>query len=133
MFDLNPEQAVIESLARFAGVTDPLLVPDDRPAHDRAVLRTLACGIAGLSVAAVAGCSTGEAPRPPAVQPTRPPVVIRPLFAADDGTAVYAGLHPPVGWKQRRRHRTDHQLGIARRNEEPVGVPAVEKTAVRVG
>jgi MinD-like ATPase involved in chromosome partitioning or flagellar assembly len=35
----NPEQAVIESLARFAGVTDPLLVPDDRPAHDRAVLR----------------------------------------------------------------------------------------------
>jgi len=35
----NPEQAVVESLARFAGVTDPLLVPDDRPAHDRAVLR----------------------------------------------------------------------------------------------
>lgn len=35
----NPEQAVIESLARFAGVPDPLLVPDDRVAHDRAVLR----------------------------------------------------------------------------------------------
>ena len=33
-----PDQAVIESLARFAGVTDPVLVPDDRPSLDRAVL-----------------------------------------------------------------------------------------------
>lgn len=35
----NPEQAVLESLARFAAVSDPLLVPDDRAALDRAVLR----------------------------------------------------------------------------------------------
>ena len=35
----SPEQAVIESLARFAGVSAPVLVPDDRPALDRAVLR----------------------------------------------------------------------------------------------
>ena len=35
----NPEQAVVESLARFAGVSDPLLVPDDRAALDRAVLQ----------------------------------------------------------------------------------------------
>ncbi|WP_152192692.1 nucleotide-binding protein [Georgenia satyanarayanai] len=35
----NPEQAVVESLARFAGVSAPVLVPDDRPALDRAVLR----------------------------------------------------------------------------------------------
>lgn len=35
----SPEQAVVESLARFAGVSAPLLVPDDRPALDRAVLR----------------------------------------------------------------------------------------------
>lgn len=33
-----PHRAVLEALARFAGTTDPLLVPDDRPAHDRAVL-----------------------------------------------------------------------------------------------
>ena len=46
-------------------------------------MRLARCFLAGLSVAAVAGCSTGEAPRSPAVQPTRPPVVIRPLFAAD--------------------------------------------------
>ena len=46
-------------------------------------MRLARCFLAGLSVAAVAGCSTGEAPRPPAVQPKRPPVVIRPLFAAD--------------------------------------------------
>ncbi|MBD8063045.1 AAA family ATPase [Oceanitalea stevensii] len=35
----SPEQAVVESLARFAGVSAPVLVPDDRPALDRAVLR----------------------------------------------------------------------------------------------
>ncbi|QDB78518.1 hypothetical protein FE251_03335 [Georgenia wutianyii] len=35
----NPEQAVVEALARFAGVMDPLLVPDDRAALDRAVLQ----------------------------------------------------------------------------------------------
>lgn len=35
----SPEQAVVESLARFAGVSAPLLVPDDRAALDRAVLR----------------------------------------------------------------------------------------------
>ena len=34
-----PEQAVVESLARFAGVNDAVLVPDDRPAFDKAVLR----------------------------------------------------------------------------------------------
>lgn len=33
-----PQRAVLEALARFAGTTDPVLVPDDRPAHDRAVL-----------------------------------------------------------------------------------------------
>ena len=33
------EEAVLESLARFAGVADPVLVPDDRLALDRAVLR----------------------------------------------------------------------------------------------
>lgn len=33
-----PRQAVLEALARFAGVEDPLLVPDDRPALDRAQL-----------------------------------------------------------------------------------------------
>ncbi|MHB1064741.1 MAG: hypothetical protein ACYC1Z_09710 [Georgenia sp.] len=35
----RPAQSVTEALARFAGVTDPLLVPDDRPATDRAVLQ----------------------------------------------------------------------------------------------
>lgn len=34
-----PAQSVHEALARFAGVTDALVVPDDRPALDRAVLQ----------------------------------------------------------------------------------------------
>ena len=39
----HPERSILEALARFAGVTDAVLVPDDRPAIDRAVLhgRTL--------------------------------------------------------------------------------------------
>lgn len=38
-----PEAAVAEALDRYAGVAEPVLVPDDRPAADRAVLegRTL--------------------------------------------------------------------------------------------
>ncbi|MEE6282713.1 hypothetical protein [Georgenia sp. MJ170] len=40
------EQAVVESLARFAGVTDAVLVPDDRPAFDRAVLRGVTLAVA---------------------------------------------------------------------------------------
>lgn len=34
----RPEQAVTEALARYAGVADPVLVPDDRPAFDSALL-----------------------------------------------------------------------------------------------
>ncbi|GAA1643917.1 AAA family ATPase [Georgenia ruanii] len=39
----HPERSILEALARFAAVTDAVLVPDDRPAVDRAVLhgRTL--------------------------------------------------------------------------------------------
>ncbi|KAE8763931.1 AAA family ATPase [Georgenia thermotolerans] len=39
----HPDRSILEALARFAGVTDAVLVPDDRPAVDRAVLygRTL--------------------------------------------------------------------------------------------
>lgn len=40
----KPEHAVIEALARFAGVTDPVLVPDDRPGFDRAMLRGTTLG-----------------------------------------------------------------------------------------
>ncbi len=50
----SPEEAVIESLARFAGVSDPLLVPDDRAALDRAVLR-------GAALAEVAAGSRARA------------------------------------------------------------------------
>lgn len=35
----SPGQAVHEALARFAGVTDPVVVPDDRPAFDKAVMQ----------------------------------------------------------------------------------------------
>jgi Flp pilus assembly CpaE family ATPase len=35
----SPAQSVHEALARFAGVADALIVPDDRPALDRAVLQ----------------------------------------------------------------------------------------------
>lgn len=35
----SPAQSVHEALARFAGVADALVVPDDRPALDRAVLQ----------------------------------------------------------------------------------------------
>ena len=34
----HPQQAVLEALARYAGVPDALLVPDDRPACDAALL-----------------------------------------------------------------------------------------------
>lgn len=34
----RPEESVREALARFAGVDDPVLVADDRPAYDRALL-----------------------------------------------------------------------------------------------
>ncbi|WP_447924891.1 AAA family ATPase [Georgenia muralis] len=39
-----PDEAVQEALARFGGVTDAVIIPDDRPATDRALLqgRTLA-------------------------------------------------------------------------------------------
>ncbi|MFH5824129.1 CpaE family protein [Georgenia sp. AZ-5] len=35
----GPERSIVEALARFAGVTDAILVPDDRPALDKAVLQ----------------------------------------------------------------------------------------------
>ena len=40
----SPRRRVIDALARFAGVSDPVLVPDDREAYDAALLlgRTLA-------------------------------------------------------------------------------------------
>lgn len=42
----SPEQAVIESLARFAAVTDPVLIPDDRTGFDRAMLHGTTLGAA---------------------------------------------------------------------------------------
>jgi putative membrane protein len=49
-------------------------------------MRFAAIATAGLAILALAGCATGEAPREraPARGPTgQPPIVIRPLFAAD--------------------------------------------------
>lgn len=34
----RPQDSVGEALARFAGISDPVLIPDDRPAADRALL-----------------------------------------------------------------------------------------------
>lgn len=38
----RPQDSVREALARFAGVTDAVLIPDDRPGADRALLRAAA-------------------------------------------------------------------------------------------
>lgn len=50
----RPERAVTEALARYAGVAAPVLVPDDRPAYDRALL-------AGATLRAVAPQSPARA------------------------------------------------------------------------
>lgn len=66
-----PEEAVQEALARFGGVTDAVIVPDDRPATDRALLqgRTLAevapTSAARLALEQLARRLAGESrPRP---------------------------------------------------------------------
>ncbi|RPF25839.1 AAA family ATPase [Georgenia muralis] len=66
-----PDEAVQEALARFGGVTDAVIVPDDRPATDRALLqgRTLAevapSSAARLALEQLARRLAGESrPRP---------------------------------------------------------------------
>ncbi len=50
----RPEAAVTEAVVRYAGVEAPLLIPDDRPAYDRALL-------AGATLRAVAPQSPARA------------------------------------------------------------------------
>jgi MinD-like ATPase involved in chromosome partitioning or flagellar assembly len=67
----SPEQSVHEALARFAGVGDAVVVPDDRPALDRSVLqgRTLTqiapTSPARRALEQLAHRLTGERPRRP--------------------------------------------------------------------
>lgn len=69
-----PEAAVAEALERYAGVAEPVLVPDDRPAADRAVLegRTLLDVAPGSpATAAVAALAATVAGRGPVAGPGR--------------------------------------------------------------
>lgn len=80
----RPEQAVTEALARYAGVPDPVLVPDDRPAVDRAMLEGATLRIIAPSSparAAIEGLAAALAGRP-----------------APAGTAAAAGR-----WRRRSR------------------------------
>lgn len=70
-----PEQAVLESLTRFAGVAQAVLVPDDRSGFDRAVLRgvALATAAAGSPVhPALRELADRVAERPPNRRARRP-------------------------------------------------------------
>lgn len=65
-----PEQAVVEALVRYAGVEDPVLVPDDRAALDRAMLAGETLRVAAphsparLAVAALARDLAGRGEQP---------------------------------------------------------------------
>lgn len=64
----RPQDSVREALARFAGITDPVLIPDDRPAADRALLTASTWAevspksAARLAVRALAHRISGTAP-----------------------------------------------------------------------
>lgn len=84
----RPTQSVTEALARFAGVGAPVLVPDDRPATDRAMLqgRTLtdvaATSPARLALHELACRLTGADPGRRRRRPTRRRVPARLAAAA---------------------------------------------------
>ncbi|MDQ1293248.1 MAG: hypothetical protein QG608_1129 [Actinomycetota bacterium] len=79
----SPERRVTQALRQFAGVHDPVLVPDDPAAHDRALLRGLPLtrvatdSPARRAVQSLAGCLSSGTPADrevgaPSRHPTRP-------------------------------------------------------------
>jgi MinD-like ATPase involved in chromosome partitioning or flagellar assembly len=86
----SPERRVTRALRQFAGVHDPVLVPDDPAAHDRALLRGVPLAQvatdspARRAVQSLAGCLSGGTPAEHAVgTPARPQT--RPLATRSRG------------------------------------------------
>jgi MinD-like ATPase involved in chromosome partitioning or flagellar assembly len=70
----SPEQALAAALSRYAGVRDPVLVPDDRPGTDRAMLLGTTLREAAPQSparAAIAALAADVAGRPAPVHPAR--------------------------------------------------------------